>query len=129
MQFIKMCSLAGVLMLCLSGSLWADSVTQGDVIAAFNTASNDIGQNWKTFESNKVLQSEFAAGEKADGAGVIQALLGHKAAAQADFQAAISDFNQVATGLTSSMPDAGSLALLTCSGFLLFGAMKRKFSS
>jgi hypothetical protein len=132
MRIAKMCSLAGVLMFCLSGSLWADSVSQSDVVAAFAATNNTISQNWKAFESSRVLQSEFLAASALDVAGIAQWAKGHKAAAQADFSAAINDLKLVANGLTPStstaMPDAGSLGLLACSGMLLFGAMKKKFS-
>jgi hypothetical protein len=126
---IKICSLAAVLMLCLSGSLWADSVNQGDVINAFNLTNNDIGQNAKVFESSKILQSEYIAAGVFDVEGL--ALWSkHRAAAEADFAAAINELKLVATGVTpsASMPDAGSIGLLSCSGLLLFGAMRRKFS-
>jgi hypothetical protein len=130
MRIAKMCSLAGALMLCLSGSLWADSVSQSDVVAAFAVTNNTISQNWKAFESSRVLQSEFLAASAFDLAGIAQWAKGHKAAAQADFSAAIQDLKLVANGLTPStaMPDAGSIGLLSFSGLLLIGAMRRKFS-
>jgi hypothetical protein len=126
---IKFCSLAAVLMLCLSGSLWADSVSQGDVISAFTLTNQDISQNAKVFESSKVLQSEYAAATLFDAAGLIL-WSKHRTAAEADFAAAINELKLVAAGVTpnASMPDAGSIGLLGCSGLLLFGAMRRKFS-
>jgi|HubBroStandDraft_6_1064221.scaffolds.fasta_scaffold1345466_1 hypothetical protein len=127
MRIIRAFSLAGFLLLCLSSSMWADSVTQAMVVAEFNVASTDISQNWNTFESSKVLQSEFLAGEKADAAGLILAFTGHKAAAAAEFKIALTDFTAVAGGF-SAMPDAGALGLLGCTGIVLLGALKRKFS-
>jgi hypothetical protein len=132
MRIAKISSLAVALMLCLSGSLWADSVSQSDVVAAFAVTNNTISQNFKAFESSRVLQSQFLAASAFDLAGIAQWTKGHRAAAQADFNAAINDLKLVANGLTPSssatMPDAGSLGLLTCSGLLLFGAIKKKFS-
>ena len=132
MRIAKMCSLAGVLMLCLSGSLWADSVSQSDVVAAFAATNNAISQNLKVFESSKVLQAQFLAASAFDLAGLAQWAAGHRAAAQADFSAAINDLKLVANGLTPStstaMPDGGSLGLLACSGLLVFAAMKKRFS-
>jgi hypothetical protein len=57
--------------------------------------------------------------------------------AQLDFQTAINDFNQALNLLgqkslpapSTAMPDAGSLALLGCSGIALFGALKKKYSN
>jgi hypothetical protein len=128
---IKICSLVGILMMCLSGSLWADSVQQSDVIAAFGATNNSISNNYTAFESNNVLKSEYLAASLFDAAGL--ALWSrHRLAAEADFSAAISELRLVASDLTPktapSMPDPGSLGMLTCSGLLLFGAMKRKFS-
>jgi hypothetical protein len=132
MRIAKISSLVGALMLCLSGSLWADSVSQSDVVAAFAATNSSISQNFKAFESSRVLQSEFLAASAFDLAGIAQWTKGHRAAAQADFSAAINDLKLVASGLTPStstaMPDAGSLGLLACSGLLLFGAFKKKFS-
>jgi hypothetical protein len=131
MRIAKISSLVAALMLCLSASLWADSVSQRDVVAAFAVTNNTISQNWKAFESSPVLQSEFLAANALDLAGIAQRGKGHKAAAEADFSAAIQDLKLVANGLTPSttaMPDAGSLGLLACSGLLLVGAMRRKFS-
>jgi len=132
MRIAKMCSLAAVLVLGLSGSLWADSVSQSDVVAAFAVTNNLISQNFKAFQSNPNLQSELLAASAFDVAGIAQWAKGHRAAAQADFNAAISNLKLVASGLTPStsttMPDAGSLGLLACSGLLLFGAMKKRFS-
>jgi hypothetical protein len=132
MRIAKISALAAALILCLSGSLWADSVSQSDVVAAFEVTNSTIGQNWKAFESSRVLQSEFLAATALDLAGMAQRGKGHKAAAEADFSAAIQDLKLVANGLTPStstaMPDASSLGLLACSGLLLFGAMKKRFS-
>jgi hypothetical protein len=132
MRIAKVCSLAGILILGMSGSLWADSVSQSDFVAALSVTNYDISQNLKSFESSQVLRSEFAAAGVLDAAGLVQWSKGHNSAAQADFNAAISDLKLVASGLTPStgtaMPDAGSLSLLSCSALLLFGAMKRKFS-
>jgi hypothetical protein len=131
MRIAKICSLAVVLVLGLSGSLWADSVSQGDVVAAFAATNSIISQNFKAFQSSTGLQSEFLAASAFDVAGIAEWAKGHRTAAQADFSAAIKDLKLVANGLTSSttaMPDAGSLGLLACSGLLLFGAMKKKFS-
>ena len=130
MHLIRACCIAGVLMLCLSGSLWADSVTQDMVVAEYNVATSDMTQNWKVYESSNVLQSEFNAGEKADFAGLFFAWFGDKADAQAEFKIALADFSSVANGLSpsSAVPDAGSLGLMGCTGLVLLGALKRKFS-
>jgi hypothetical protein len=129
MRIAKMCSLAGFLVLCLSGSLWADSVTQNDVAAAFKITQSDINQDLKTYESSRVLQSEFIDAGVWDAAGLRQLKKGHISRAEADFSAAIADLKLVANGLTPSpaVPDADALGLLSCSGLLLFGAMKKKF--
>jgi hypothetical protein len=131
MRIAKMCSLAVVLVLGFSGSLWADSVSQSDVVAAFALTNSTINQNLKAFQSSKVLQSEFLAASAFDVAGIAEWAKGHRTAAQADFTAAINNLKLVANGLAPSstaMPDAGSLGLLACSGLLLFGAMKKRFS-
>ena len=132
MRIAKLFSLAAILMLCFSGSLWADSVKQSDVLAAFSVTNNGINQNLKAFESNSVLKSEYLTASLLDLAGV--ALWPkHRLAAEADFAAAINNLKLVASGLSVSpsntVPDASSLSLLACSGLLLFGAMKRKFSN
>jgi hypothetical protein len=93
--------------------------------------NNIISQNFKTFQSSTSLQSEFLAASAFDVAGIAEWAKGHRTAAQADFTAAINNLKLVANGLTPSstaMPDAGSLGLLACSGLLLFGAMKKRFS-
>jgi hypothetical protein len=125
---IKACSLAGFLILCLSGSLFADSVSSSDVVAAFKATSNDIAKNLKAYQSNQVLQSQFQDGQKAYSAGLVAQLFGFTSQAQADFKIAISDFSQVSNGLSTKVPDAGSLSLLGCAGLMLCGALKRKFS-
>jgi len=101
------------------------------VVAECKIATNDMTQDWKVYESSNVLQSDFLAGEKEDAAGLLLEWTGHKAAAQADFKRAIKDFSLVANGLPTSVPsvpEAGSLGMLACSGLVLLGAMKRKFS-
>jgi hypothetical protein len=130
MRITKMCSLAAVLVLCLSGSLWADSVKPADVLAAFAVTNGDINQNLKTFESSKVLQSEYVTAGLLDAVGLILWANHDKRDAEADFSAAITQLKLVASGVTptSAMPDPGSLSLLACSGLLLFGVMRRKFS-
>jgi hypothetical protein len=132
MRMSKMCSLAAILVLCLSGSLWADSVKQSDVTAAFAVTTGEINQNFKIFESSKVLQSEYLTASLWDLEGLALWAKHDKRDAEADFAAAINQLKLVAGGLTPSTapkaPDAGSLSLLACSGLLLFGAMKSKFS-
>jgi hypothetical protein len=128
MRIVKLCSLAGILVLCLSGSLWADSYTQRDVVAAFVVTGNDIKLDLKTYESSAVLQAEFVEAGLWDVAGLAQLKKGHLGRAEADFSKAIYDLKLVANGLTPpTVPDAGAIGLLSCSGLLLFGAMKKKF--
>jgi hypothetical protein len=128
MRIVRAASLAILVILTMVGSGWADSVSQSDAVAAFNATSGDIAQNWKAYESNKILQNEFQAGKNAYTAGLLAAAFGFKTQAQNDFKIAISDFNQVSNGLSSRVPDAGSLSLLGCTGLMLFGALKKKFS-
>jgi hypothetical protein len=128
MRIIKACSLVGILMLALSSSMFADSVSYSDAVAAYQTTSAAVSQNWSVFESSKVLQSEFNAGQTAYLLGIAFQAAGLKGLAQDEFKTAVYDFSQVANGLSAAVPDAGALGLLACTGLLLAGSLKRKFS-
>jgi hypothetical protein len=128
MRIVRLASLAILAVLTMVGSGWADSVTQNMVLTQYNVTQSDINHNIKLYESSKVLQSEFQAGKNAYNAGILAQYLGLTTVAQADFKTALSDFSQVANGVSGKMPDAGSIGLLSCTGLMLFGALKRKFS-
>ena len=128
MRIVRTCSLAAIILFCLTASSWADSVTQSMVLAEYNVATYNMSQNWQTYESSSTLQSAFTDGKKADAKGLLLELFGFNSAAAAEFKIALNDFSMVANGLNGSMPDAGALGLLGCSGLVLLGALKRKFS-
>src|SRR5208282_6789144 len=115
----------------------ADSVVTPSAFQAdLQIVQNDIYKNYSLFQSSSAAQKAYLAGELAGAAALFQNSKGNTKAAQIDFQTAIADFDKVLSILhqqslpdpSYSAPDAGSLALLSCTGLALFGALKRKFA-
>lgn len=126
-----------LVVLTLVGSVWADSVVTPSAFRAdLQIVQTSVSKNFKIFESSSTAKSAFVAGELAGAEALFQNSRGNGRAAQIDFQTAIADFNKVLKALNQpalpnpsySTPDAGSLALLGCSGIAIFGALKKKFA-
>ncbi len=136
MSIVRTGSLAVLVAVTLASSVWADSVVTPSAFKADQQiVQNSISKNMKLFQSSPEAKSALVAGQLAGYQALFQNSRGNSKAAQIDFQTAITDFNKVLsllheTPLTNpsfATPDAGSLALLGCSGLAIFGALKRKF--
>jgi len=134
MRILKMSSLVVLFLLSTIGIMRADSVT----LDQFQADSQIVRTDLTTFRSSPLIllaAFDFALGNRA-GKDAADALAnGDTRLAQLDFQTAIFEFNLALRTLGQdtlpyvTAPDAGSFALLGCSGLALFGALKRKYSN
>lgn len=138
MRALKTAFLAVVVVVAMAGSSRADSViTTSAFQADLQIVQTSIANNFSLYSKSSDAQGAFVAGNLAGLAAIFQGAFGNDKLAQSYFQTAIADFNQVLSilkqaplpGTSYSAPDAGSLALLGCSGIALFGALRRKYSN
>ena len=138
MRVLKTAFLALVVVVAMAGSSRADSViTTSAFQADLQIVQTSIANNLNLYTHSSDAQGAFLAGNLAGIAAIFQSAFGSDKLAQSYFQTAIADFNQVLSilkqaplpGTSYSAPDAGSLALLGCSGIALFGALRRKYSN
>ena len=133
--FIKTTSLAALFVLSTLGTMRADSITPSVFQADSQIVQADLA-HFQFTPSYLVAAFDFSLGKTAGQQGIRALSAGNSKLAQVYFQTAITDFNNALAALgqaslptpSSGVPDAGSLSLLACSGLLLFGAMKTKFS-
>jgi hypothetical protein len=136
MRILKTSSLVVVFLLSTIGIMRADSVTSDQ----FQADSQIVQTNLNQFHSSPLILLavvDFDLGNFAGQQAEAALSHGNLLLAQLDFQTAINDFNQALNLLgqkslpapSTAMPDAGSLALLGCSGIALFGALKKKYSN
>ena len=138
MRILKAVTLAVVVVLAMAGSSWADSImTPSAFQADLQIVKTSIANNLSLYSKSSDAQSAFLAGNIAGITAIFQSSFGSDKLAQVYFQTAIADFNQVLSilkqaplpGTSYSAPDAGSLALLGCTGIALFGAVRKKYSN
>lgn len=136
MRILRMSSLVALFLVSTIGIMRADSITPDQFHADSQIVQTDLAQ----FHSSPLLLLAVVdfnlgnfAGQQAEDA----LSHGNLQLAQLDFQTAITEFNLALKFLgqnslptpSSAVPDAGSFALLGCSGIALFGALKRKYSN
>jgi len=135
MRILKTGSLAALFLLSTIGTLRADSVTSD----AFQADSQIVQADLVRYHSSPSLLIavfDFALGNVAGKQAQAYLAQGNSKLAQLYFQTAITDFNQALAALgqgalpspSSTVPDAGPLALLGLTGIAVFGALARKYS-
>jgi hypothetical protein len=135
MRILKTGSLVVLFLVSTIGIMQADSITPGQFQADSQIVQTNLAQSHSS-PLYLLAVTDFGLGNFAGQQAENALSHGNTRLAQIDFQTAITDFNQALKALgrgslptpSAAVPDAGSFALLGCSGLALFAALKRKYS-